>query len=175
MADDRKQSDGDGAFLHLPKMPLLSSATSAVDSASQTSYALRLQLQYQQQLAALETTYTAAAAHELSQPGPHLRKEHPQNLQAFPYRLTSGQRASPLPDVPPLPYRQPGFANKPAQHPSAGVATCTATHTALLASALICHALSHRTFVLSESRQQGALLCASFQWVHVYHHLPLVS
>lgn len=143
MADDRKQSERDAPIIDLPVMPLMTPEMSAADSASKASYALWLQLQYQQQLAALATTFTAAAAHELSQPSPHSKKEPLQNLHAFPYGLAPGPMMSPVSGMPQYPYRQPGFANKPVQDPSAGVAICTATCAVLLASTVAYHALSH--------------------------------
>ena len=138
MADDRKQSERDTAIVDLTVMPLLSPAMSAADPASKASYALWLQLQYQQQLAALETTFSAAAAHELSQSSPHFKKEPLQNLHAFPYGLSPGMAGSTLPGMPAYPYRQPASANRPAQDPSAGM-EYVQQHI-LLASAVACQA-----------------------------------
>ena len=173
MADDRKLPERDNATTDLLKMPLLSSATSAADSVGKTSYSLWLQLQYQKQLAALETTFIAAAAHGLSQPSPHCKKGPLQSLHASPYALSPGLMTSSVPNSQfPYPYKQPGFANEPVQRVSAGVATCSATCMALLTSANACQALSH-WHILSACCQQEALLCLSCQIVHVQHHLSV--
>lgn len=66
MAEDRKVEPDHTAIASLPlPHPIVSTAA---DMAGRPSYTLWLQLQYQQQLAALQSTTAAAAAHEASQP-----------------------------------------------------------------------------------------------------------
>lgn len=83
MADDRKVELNHSTVGAVPELnPSDSTAAShpADEEAGKSSYSLWLQLQYQQQLSALQSTVSAAAAHEASQStqrGPYLSRVSP--------------------------------------------------------------------------------------------------
>ena len=144
MADERKvQRDGSSQSSHsLPHASPLSPSLSAGEFDTKYNYALWLQLQYRQQLAALQSTVTAAAAHELAQPRPDFQKGPRQDAQAFPFGAASGfgvshgygksPEAGPSPPLERVtnPYSQPGFGFDPLQDSSIGKSACQ-VHSAL--------------------------------------------
>lgn len=97
MADDRKVEPDHSAIASLPlPHPIV---TTAADMAGRPSYTLWLQLQYQQQLAALQSTTSAAAAREAFQ----ATQKTPSSQVSFP---TSSFHAHPALEVPSDPYAQ---------------------------------------------------------------------
>ena len=105
MADDRKVELDHSPLEALPlPNPTGSAATGrpAAEATGKPSYALWLQLQYQQQLAALQLTMSAAAAHEASHPTQKGPPSHVHSPRTF-----SGADAGPPPlEVPSHLYSQ---------------------------------------------------------------------
>lgn len=97
MADDRKVEPDHSVIASLP-LPHPTFSTAA-DMAGRPSYTLWLQLQYQQQLAALQSTVSAAAAHEAPQPS----QKAPSSQVGSP---PSSFHAHPALEVPSDPYAQ---------------------------------------------------------------------